>query len=127
MRQARQVTGRDAPESSSLRRVSIRGSPRTSRAAAGRETREKEKNREEVAKPSAAPGDVSELAADTPSWGGGKAAFSYRGLLLRVHVHQGTPVPGPVHLPTGVAAQTPAICPAVRLLLGGRAGNRPLV
>lgn len=31
------------------------------------------------------------------------SARTYRGLALRVHVHQGTPVPRPVHLSTEVA------------------------
>lgn len=51
----------------------------------------------------------------------------YLGLALRVHVHQGTPVPRPVHpLPAGVAAHAAAPRPAVQLLLAPRARSRPL-
>lgn len=90
--------------------------PQDSAARRGAVEKEKEKRREELTAPSAAPGGVGELGAGLGKGGignqedqGGKAhgaaAVSYRGLSLRVHVRQGTPVPRPVHLlPPRVAA-----------------------
>lgn len=80
-------------------------------STARRKAAEKEKRREELTAPSAAPGDVSELLAghwkggirnrEYRARGGGADAFSYRGLPLRVHIHQCTPAMRPVHLLLG--------------------------
>lgn len=44
--------------------------------------------------------------ATVPRREGGVSETTYRGLALRVHVHQGTPVPRPVHLSAEVARES---------------------
>lgn len=87
-------------------RVSSRNSHATVRRKAKEESARGDAG---LTAPSRASGEARERldwTATVPRREGGVSETTYRGLALRVHVHQGTPVPRPVHLSADVARES---------------------